>query len=105
MEDAQINFATVKKAQDDLGFTPADGLRGRLDRAGAAIETIINKELTWVADEDAHKLMISLLTMRRLEAEYRLTRTLELRRQFFDEIARFNALFDWWTGRQACAST
>ena len=94
MEDAQINFATVKKAQDDLGFTPADGLRGRLDRAGAAIETIINKELTWVADEDAHKLMISLLTMRRLEAEYRLTRTLEFRRQFFDEIARFNALFD-----------
>jgi methyl-accepting chemotaxis protein len=95
MADAQDNFAKVRRAQENLGFTAADGIRGRLERAGAAIETIINKELiTWVADEDAHKLMISLLTMRRLEAEYRLTRAPAIRRQFFDEIAHFNALFD-----------
>ncbi len=94
MADAEDNFTTVKKAQENLGFTAADGIRGRLDRAGAGIETIINKELTWVADQDATKLMVSLLTMRRVEAEYRLNRTPAIRRQFFDEIAHFNAVFD-----------
>jgi methyl-accepting chemotaxis protein len=91
---AQDNFLTVKKEQDNLGFTEADGIRGRLNRAGAAVETIIDRELTWVADEDARKLMISLLTMRRYEAEYRLTRAAAIRWQFLDEIAHFNALFD-----------
>ena len=47
-----------------------------------------------MADEDARKLMISLLTMRRYEAEYRLTRAPAIRQQFFDEIVHFNALFD-----------
>jgi methyl-accepting chemotaxis protein len=94
MAAAQDNFATVKKEQENLGFTATDGIRGRLDRAGAEIENIINKELTWVAEEDAQKLMISLLTMRRYEAEYRLTRTPGIRWKFLDEIANFNALFD-----------
>jgi HAMP domain-containing protein len=88
---AQANFLALKRERENLGLTEADGIRGRLDRAGAAIETIIRQDLTWVADEDARKLMISLLTMRRYEAEYRLTRGSAVRRQFFDEI---NALFD-----------
>jgi methyl-accepting chemotaxis protein len=91
---ARDNFLNVKKEQDALGLTEADGIRGRLNTAGAAVETIIDRELTWVADEDARKLMISLLTMRRYEAEYRLTRAPTIRRQFFEEIAHFNALFD-----------
>jgi methyl-accepting chemotaxis protein len=91
---ARDNFLTVKKEQENLGYTEADGIRGRLNRAGAAVETIINQDLTWVADEDARKLMISLLTMRRYEAEYRLTRAPAIRWQFLDEIAHFNALFD-----------
>ncbi|HWF96269.1 MAG TPA: hypothetical protein VG291_15035, partial [Xanthobacteraceae bacterium] len=91
---ARDNFLTLKSEQESLGFAETDGLRGRLDRAGAAIETIINKELTWVADDDARKLMISLLTMRRYEAEYRLTRAPATQKQFLDEIAHFNALFD-----------
>ena len=91
---AQESFLAVKKQQQALGFSEADGIRGRLDQAGAAIETNITKDLTWVADEDAARLMISLLTMRRYEAEYRLTRAPAIRRQFLDEIAHFNALFD-----------
>jgi methyl-accepting chemotaxis protein len=91
---ARDNFLTVKKEQGELGFTETDGIRARLNRTGAAVESIIDRELTWVADEDAHKLMISLLTMRRHEAEYRLTRIAATRSQFFDEIAHFNALFD-----------
>jgi methyl-accepting chemotaxis protein len=91
---AQADFLTVEQEQQDLGFTEADGIRGRLNRAGAAIEKIINQDLTWVADEDAKKLMISLLTMRRFEAEYRLTRAPAIQWQFADEVAHFNALFD-----------
>jgi len=91
---ARDGFLSVKKEQETLGFTESDGLRGRLNAAGAAVESIIDKELTWVADEDARKLMISLLTMRRFEAEYRLTRAPAIRWQFLDEIAHFNALFD-----------
>jgi methyl-accepting chemotaxis protein len=92
--DARQNFLSVEKEQKTLGFSEQDGVRGRLNQAGTAIETIINRELTWVADDDARKLMISLLTMRRLEAEYRLTRVPAIRWQFLDEVARFNALFD-----------
>jgi methyl-accepting chemotaxis protein len=94
MAAVQDNFLMVKKEQRDLGFTETDGIRGQLNRAGAAVETIIDRELTWVADEDAGKLMISLLTLRRYEAEYRLTRTPAIRWQFSDEIAHFITLFD-----------
>jgi methyl-accepting chemotaxis protein len=94
MAAAQDNFLRVKREQENLGLAETDAIRGRLNRAGAAIETIIDKELSWVADADAHTLMISLLTMRRYEAEYRLTRTPAIRRQFLDELAHFNALFD-----------
>jgi methyl-accepting chemotaxis protein len=90
----QNNFLTVKKEQRELGFTETDGIRGRLSRAGAAVETIIDRELTWVADEDAGKLMISLLTLRRHEAGYRLNRAPAIRRQFSEEIAHFNTLFE-----------
>ncbi|HEY6258653.1 MAG TPA: HAMP domain-containing protein, partial [Xanthobacteraceae bacterium] len=92
--DAQANFLTVKQNQEKLGFSEAEGIRGRLNGAGAAVETIIHQDLTWVADEDARKLLISLLTMRRYEAEYRLTRAPALRWQFLDEVAHFSALFD-----------
>jgi methyl-accepting chemotaxis protein len=91
---ARDNFQTVKKEQENLGFTEADGIRGRLNRAGAAVEAIIDRELTWVADDDARKLMISILTMRRYEAEYRLTQAPAIRWKFLDEIARFDALFE-----------
>jgi methyl-accepting chemotaxis protein len=91
---ARENFQKVKTEQEKLGFTEADGIRGRLNRAGAAVETIIDQELTWVADDDARKLMISILTMRRYEAEYRLTQAPAIRWKFLDEVAHFNALFD-----------
>jgi methyl-accepting chemotaxis protein len=88
------SFLSVEKQQRALGFNEKDGIRGRLNEAGAAIESNIARDLTWVADDDAHKLMISLLTMRRLEAEYRLTRLPADRWRFLDEVDHFKALFD-----------
>jgi methyl-accepting chemotaxis protein len=94
MAAARDNFQAMKKEQEALGFTDAEGIRGRLKHAGATVETIIDRDLPWVADEDARKLMISLLTLRRFEAEYRLTQAPAIRWQFADEIAHFNTLFD-----------
>jgi methyl-accepting chemotaxis protein len=91
---ARDNFQAVKKEQEALGFTDAEGIRGRLNRAGATVESIIDRDLTWVADEDARKLMISLLTLRRYEAEYRLTQAPAIRWRFLDEIAHFNTIFE-----------
>jgi methyl-accepting chemotaxis protein len=88
------NFQQLTREQQALGFTDRDGIRARLADAGAAVETIINQQLTWVAEQDAGKLLASLLTMRRYEAEYRLSQSAAIRKQFFDEVARFNALFD-----------
>jgi methyl-accepting chemotaxis protein len=92
--EAQANFQTVKQEQEKLGFSETQGIRGRLNSAGAAVEKIIHQDLTWVAEEDARKLLISLLTMRRFEAEYRLNRAPAQRWQFVDEATRFSALFD-----------
>src|SRR6266699_3930159 len=92
--DVAANFLKLTKEQENLGLTETDGIRGHLQDTGAAIETIIHQDLTWVGDEDARKLLISLLTMRRYEAEYRLSQAAPIRLQFFDEIAHFNALFD-----------
>ena len=44
------------------------------------------------AKRDAHKLLISLLTMRRYEAEYRLTRSTLMQTVFFDEFKKFKTI-------------
>ena len=94
VDDVRSNFLKLTKEQELLGFTDADGTRGRLRAAAAGVGTIIQQDLTWVADDDARKLLISLLTMRRYEAEYRLTQSNTIWQQFFDEYAHFNSLFD-----------
>src|SRR5262249_286648 len=60
----------------------------------AAVEKIIHDDLTWVADSDSRKLLISLLTMRRDEIAYRLTHSRAFEKHFLDEIKNFNNLFD-----------
>ncbi len=43
---------------------------------------------------DANKLLISLLTMRRFEAEYRLSRSTLMQTVFFDEFKKFQLILD-----------
>jgi methyl-accepting chemotaxis protein len=89
-----FDFLKLTQEQEALGYTEGEGIRGRLRDAGAAVETIIHQDLTWVADQDAGKLLISLLTMRRYEAEYRVSQAHQARQRLFDEVANFNAIFD-----------
>ncbi len=60
--------------QKTLGFSESEGTTAQLVAASTAIEKLIQQDLSWVADEDRSKLMVSLLVMRRYEIDYRLTR-------------------------------
>jgi methyl-accepting chemotaxis protein len=93
IDDVKANFLDLTKEQERRGFTDDEGIRRRLRDAGTAVETTINNDLSWVAETDAAKLLISLQTMRRYEAEFRLTQAPETRKQFFDEFDHFNSLF------------
>jgi methyl-accepting chemotaxis protein len=87
------NFAHLVKEQQVLGFQDGDGLQDRLQKAANAVERIINEKMTWLADADSKKLLISLLIMRRNESSYRLNQTEYFRVPFFEEYKRFNATF------------
>ena len=76
------NFDKLVAEQRTLGFNEHQGLRNDLREAGNAIERAINKNMNWLAEADARKLMITLLTMRHDEAIYRLEPS-ELTRQLF----------------------
>jgi len=87
-------FADLTHRQEILGFTEAEGIRNRMTKTATAVELIIHEDLSWVSEADAQKLLVSLLTMRRYESEYRLIRSTLLRVAFFDEFTNFNKLLD-----------
>jgi methyl-accepting chemotaxis protein len=84
-------FATLSQEQRRLGFTEADGIRGRLQKTGSAVERILNDDLPWLTDEDKRALIISLLVMRRYEAEYRLSRMEMMQQMFKMEYEKFGS--------------
>ena len=87
------NFDELVSEQRTLGFSDIEGLRGALVDAGHKIERAINQNLSWVAEADARKLMVALLTMRHQEAEYRLTPAEVTRQQFLGAYRQFNETF------------
>ncbi|MFZ2067635.1 MAG: methyl-accepting chemotaxis protein [Xanthobacteraceae bacterium] len=94
IRDLKASFDSLASAKRALGFNEREGTTADLIAASAAIEHIINNELTWVGDHDSAALFASLLTMRRYEVEYRLTRSPDAEQHFLDEIKHFNAIFD-----------
>jgi len=90
VDGQRSNFNELVHEQETLGFTPDSGLRGKLTDAGNAVERIINENVSWLAVEDAHKLMMELLVMRHHEAEYRLAQSELARQQFLNAYKRFN---------------
>jgi len=106
IRDLKASFESLVNAERALGFTETQGTTGDLIAASAAIERIISNELTWVGDHDSARLLESLLTMRRYEVEYRLSRVRismqptmasaapAAEQHFLDEVKHFNAIFD-----------
>jgi methyl-accepting chemotaxis protein len=94
IRDLKASFDSLVNAKRALGFDETQGTTAELIAASAAIEHIISNELSWVADHDSAKLLESLLTMRRYEIEYRLTRSPDAEQHFLDEVKRFSNIFD-----------
>jgi methyl-accepting chemotaxis protein len=87
------NFNDLVHEQETLGFTAGSGLRGKLSEASNAVERIINENMSWLAGEDAQKLMMALLIMRHHEAEYRLAQSELAHQQFLAAYKQFNDTF------------
>jgi methyl-accepting chemotaxis protein len=86
-------FNDLVREQKILGIDENSGLRGKLRDAGNAVERIINENMTWLAEADANKLMMTLLTMRHHEAEYRLDPTELTKEQFLASYKKFTDTF------------
>jgi methyl-accepting chemotaxis protein len=92
--DIAQQYGGLIRNQEILGFSEAVGIRDRMTKTAAAVERIIHEDMSWLAESDQQKLLISLLTMRRYETEYRLTRGTILRIEFFDEFKTFQKVLE-----------
>jgi methyl-accepting chemotaxis protein len=87
------NFNELVSAQKTLGFDDSAGLRRNLQVAGNAVERIINENMSWLAEADAMKLMMALLSMRHFEADYRVDQSEVSRQQFLASYKKFTDMF------------
>jgi methyl-accepting chemotaxis protein len=87
------NFDDLVREQKVLGYDDASGLRGNLHKAGNAVERIINENMSWLAKDDATKLMMTLLFMRHYEADYRVDQDEMSRQQFEQGYKKFTDTF------------
>jgi methyl-accepting chemotaxis protein len=94
LAELKVNFDKLVAEQRLLGFGDEDGLRKQLDDAGNAIERAINEDMTWIAQADAQKMMLALLTMRHYEAEYRLNGSDLTQQLFVAGHKEFDTVFD-----------
>jgi methyl-accepting chemotaxis protein len=94
VRDLKTSFESLVNEQKSLGYDDGQGITAELTVASSAVERIIHQDLSWVADGDARKMLMSLLTMRRDEIAYRLTRSRTSEKHFLDEVRNFNALFE-----------
>jgi methyl-accepting chemotaxis protein len=94
VRDLKASFDSLVSEQRTLGFDETEGKTADLIAASNAIESSIHTDLSWVADDATSKLLVLLLTMRRYEIEYRLTRSPQAEKHFLDEVKNFNDLFD-----------
>jgi methyl-accepting chemotaxis protein len=90
----KINFDHLVAEQKTLGFEGEAGLRTQLSAAGNKVESIINENLSWMDSADAQGLLVSLLSMRHFESEYRLTLSDLSKEQFFQAYKKFTERFD-----------
>jgi methyl-accepting chemotaxis protein len=92
LEEVAAQFDDLARNQKMLGFAESEGTRDRMTKSAAAVERVIHEDMSWMSEADQRNLLISLLTMRRFEAEYRLTHSTLMQTLFFDESNRFKTL-------------
>lgn len=94
LTELKDRFADLIKQQKELGFTASEGLRSEIQVAAASVERIINDEMPWLAEIDKRKLLITLLSMRRYEADYRVSRQELSQSMFLQEFKNFNDVLE-----------
>jgi methyl-accepting chemotaxis protein len=94
VRDLKASFESLVTEQETLGFDETKGETADLIAASNGVQDIIRNELSWVGEVDRGNLTMSLLTMRRYEIEYRLTRDPNAERNFLAEVKNFNDLFE-----------
>ena len=94
LKEITEQFNELVQNQGKLGLTEADGMRSRMAKAAAAVERIIHDDMSWMSEADQHKLLLSLLTMRRFESEYRLSHSTLTQNLFFSESKQFKQVLD-----------
>jgi methyl-accepting chemotaxis protein len=87
------NFNGLMQEQKTLGFDDSSGLRENLQVAGNAVERIINENMSGLAEADATRLLVALLSMRHFEADYRVNQSEVSRQQFLMAYKKFADLF------------
>ena len=97
LNEVAHSFGSLVKEQERLGFTTEDGIRKELQDAGQAIDRFMNVDITkgeaaWQREAEAQKLLVSLLTMRRHDADYRLLRKEYLGQLFAFEFTKFGKI-------------
>jgi methyl-accepting chemotaxis protein len=90
LKEVSNRFRDVVNEQRTIGFTDSEGLQRKLYDTGVAVERVINDKIDWLGDADAKKLLVSLLVMRRYEAEQRIQSTSTSYSQFFSEYRNFS---------------
>ena len=101
VRDLKASFESLVQEQKALGYNETEGVTADLIAASNAVESVIHNDLSWVGEVDQAKLTMSLLTLRRYEIEYRLTRDEKVERHFLDEVKHFNELFESVDGAPA----
>jgi methyl-accepting chemotaxis protein len=94
LTEISARFADLTHNQEILGYTETEGVRARMTKAAAAVERIIHEDMSWLSDGDGQKLLLSLLTMRRYESEYRLTHSTLMQVVFSEESKKFKTLLE-----------
>jgi methyl-accepting chemotaxis protein len=92
------NFATLTKGLEEVGFSERQGLQKKLHEAVAGLDKTIKDAASL---PEAHQLTVSLLAMRRAEAEYKAKRENAARKEFFAEVDTFNKTAEQISGADA----
>ena len=90
----QGNFSELRKEFERLGGESDSGIRAKLTQAALEVERIISLDMSWITEIVAHRLVESLLSMRRFEAAFMIDRNSDDRTGFIAEFDKFNKILD-----------
>jgi methyl-accepting chemotaxis protein len=100
----QGNFEELHKEYARLGADDGKGIQADLRQASANVEAVIGLDMSWIVELSAHRLIESLLSMRRFEALYRLNYNIDDREGFRTEFDKFNKTLDAVVGAEILKS-